>query len=143
MSILNRDIIDARIQKIRISANKLKRYVNMSYDEFVEDSDNIDIAERNLELAIEAMLDIGNHIIASLCFEKPNDYFDIVITLGRHKVIPNDFAQKVAPLAGLRNRLVHDYLGINYKTLHKNIKESLLDFETFSKEILSFVEKTK
>lgn len=132
-------IIDARIKKIRTAAAKLARYKNMSLDDFVGNSDNTDLAERNLEVAIEAMLDIGNHIIASLDYEKPNDYYDIFVILGKNKVISNEFAQKIAPLAGLRNRIIHDYTNIDHKLILKNIKERLSDFEKYSKEILLFI----
>ncbi|MBI5700298.1 DUF86 domain-containing protein [Candidatus Saganbacteria bacterium] len=141
MSPLDENVIDTRIQKIRSASNKLARFKEMVFDEFKNNSDNIDIAERNLEVSIEAMLDVGNHIIASLGLGKPEDYYDIIKLLGEKGVISKDFANKIAPLAGLRNRIVHDYLEIDHKLLLQNIKDHLADFEFFSKEILSFTKK--
>lgn len=132
-------IIDARLKKLRAAAAKLARFKKMSLEVFIGDTDNTDLAERNLEVAIEAMLDIGNHIIASLDYEKPENYFDIFIILGKNKVIAKEFAAKLAPLAGLRNRIIHDYTKIDYNLILKNIKERLSDFEEFSKQILVFI----
>lgn len=143
MSPLDENVIDTRIQKIRASANKLARFKGMTFDEFKSSSDNIDIAERNLEVSIEAMLDVGNHIIASLGLGKPEDYYDIFKLLGEKGVINKEFAIKIAPLAGLRNVIVHDYLEIDYKLFLQNIKDHLFDFELFSKEILLFTKKQK
>ena len=109
-------------------------------EEFTSNSDNLDIAERNLEVAIEAMLDIGNHIIAVMGFDKPEDYFDIFVLLGKNKVIDTAFAEKIAPLAGLRNRIIHDYTKIDYDLLLKNLKKRLSDFEEFAKQIITFAE---
>lgn len=132
-------IVDARVKKIRTAAAKLTRFKKMSLEEFTGNSDNTDLAERNLEVAVEAMLDIGNHIIASLDYEKPEDYFDIFMILGKNKVIAKEFAEKLAPLAGLRNRIIHNYTKIDHDLILKNIKERLSDFEEFSKQILTFI----
>ncbi|MFA4844120.1 MAG: DUF86 domain-containing protein [Candidatus Margulisiibacteriota bacterium] len=136
---LDRDIIDVRISKVRTAAIRLCRFKNMSLEEFTGNSDNLDIAERNLEIAIEAMLDIGNHVIAVMGFEKPENYYDIFIILGKNNILQKDFAERIAPLAGLRNRIVHDYTTIDHELILKNIKEKLPDFEEFSKQILGII----
>jgi uncharacterized protein YutE (UPF0331/DUF86 family) len=138
---LDKGIIDARLSKVRLAAQKLNRFRNVSFKDFMANTDNLDIAERNLEVAIEAMLDIGNHIIAVMGFNKPEDYFDIFIILGKNRVVDSAFAEKIAPLAGLRNRIIHDYTKIDYELLLRNIKEKLSDFEEFVEQIVAFAER--
>ena len=66
-------------------------------------------AERLLQEAIEAALDINAHLIAELGREVPEDYYGGFIKLADLGVLTPDLARSLAPSAGLRNRLVHEY----------------------------------
>ena len=62
MKTIEKKIAEAeqRISKLKELANKMN-----SFEEYVSSRDNIDIAERNIQVAIEACLDIGKIIIAN------------------------------------------------------------------------------
>ena len=65
--------------------------------------------ERVLQEAIEAALDVNAHIIAELGQTVPDDYFGGFAKLADLGILPADLAQALAPSAGPRNRLVHEY----------------------------------
>ena len=65
--------------------------------------------ERVLQEAIEAALDINAHLIAELGQNVPDDYFGGFVKLGQLGILPEELAAALAPSAGLRNRLVHEY----------------------------------
>ena len=65
--------------------------------------------ERVLQEAIEAALDINAHLIAELGQDVPDDYFGGFMKLGQLGILPQELAAALAPSAGLRNRLVHEY----------------------------------
>ena len=65
--------------------------------------------ERVLQEAIEAALDVNAHLIAELGHDVPDDYFGGFVKLGQLGVLPEELARALAPSAGLRNRLVHEY----------------------------------
>ena len=65
--------------------------------------------ERVLQEAIEAALDINAHLIAELGQDVPDDYFGGFIKLGQLGILSEELAAALAPSAGLRNRLVHEY----------------------------------
>lgn len=65
--------------------------------------------ERVLQEAIEAALDINAHVIAERGLDVPDDYFGGFIKLGEIGIVPVELAGALAPSAGLRNRLVHEY----------------------------------
>ena len=69
--------------------------------------------ERNLQLAIESALDIGEVLISSENLEKPEDYRSIILTLGKSEIIPEKFARKFSEEAKLRNILVHMYTEVD------------------------------
>lgn len=69
--------------------------------------------ERVLQEAIEAALDVNAHLIAELGHTVPDDYFGGFTKLGDLGVLPAELAHALAPAAGLRNRLVHEYDAID------------------------------
>ena len=82
-----------------------------------------DIVERNLEIAAQCCIDISNRIISLEKAKKPQDYYEAFIRLGELKVLPEEFARNFAPIAGFRNILVHEYLGVNWDEVYKNLQE--------------------
>lgn len=93
----------------------------------MEESDTHHLAERYLHLAVEAALDIANHIIADRGFEAPETYRDAFSILARHQVIPNDLARRLQGWAGFRNVLVHAYLDIDHGLAWDAISHDLPD----------------
>ncbi len=114
----------------------LKQHRNISLKELQENYTLRSSIERNLHLSIESSLDIGEVIIASRGYEKPKEYKDIILILGKKGVLPEKFAEKFAPVAGFRNILVHRYGEVDIKKLHRFLHENLEDFDKFSKYIV-------
>ena len=54
-------------------------------------------------------MDVNLHLVRLRGAAVPTDYFTSFTELGRHAVIPAALAEQLAPSAGLRNRLVHQY----------------------------------
>ena len=65
--------------------------------------------ERVLQEAIEAALDVNAQLIAELGHDVPDDYFGGFVKLGQLDILSEELAGALAPSAGLRNRLVHEY----------------------------------
>jgi len=70
-------------------------------------------AERLLQEAIEAALDINAHLIAELAADVPDEYYTGFLKLGALGVLTHDLSNALASSAGLRNRLVHEYTGFD------------------------------
>jgi uncharacterized protein YutE (UPF0331/DUF86 family) len=54
-------------------------------------------------------------------------YLGSFIEMGKLKVLPYDFSQKLAQYAGLRNRLVHKYNELDERKIYKDLKKSIRD----------------
>lgn len=65
--------------------------------------------ERLLQELIEAAIDINTHILVQDGHGAPDDYYQGFIRLAEHGILPRELADALAPSAGLRNRLVHEY----------------------------------
>ena len=53
------------------------------------------------------------HLLAQKADKLPDDYYQSLIQLGELGILPQDLAVALAPSAGLRNRLVHEYEAID------------------------------
>lgn len=69
--------------------------------------------ERLLQELIEAVLDLNMHLLAQKADKLPDDYYQSFIQLGELGILSQDLAVALAPSAGLRNRLVHEYEAID------------------------------
>jgi len=110
-------------------------------DELLEDDLLKSAIERNLQLAIESALDIGEVIISSENLEKPEDYLNIIITLGKEGIIPEEFAQRFSEAAKLRNILVHMYTKVDPAVISQILKYNLDDFDEYARYIARYVDK--
>jgi uncharacterized protein YutE (UPF0331/DUF86 family) len=63
--------------------------------------------------AIEACVDVAQHICASEGWGPPRDNADAVRALGTHGVISRELADRLGKAVGFRNVLVHEYVDVD------------------------------
>jgi len=131
--------IEARLGRIRKSVFILGELQRLTYEAFIGDERNISTAERHLQLAIQAALDIGQHILSELMVEAPSSYADVFTKLGKVGAVPTDFAERLADMARFRNILVHLYLEVDPEKVYYIVQHNLEDFERFAQYVTDFV----
>jgi uncharacterized protein YutE (UPF0331/DUF86 family) len=119
----------------------LKSYQDIPKEKLSEDYMLRSAIERNFQLALESILDVGEIIISMRNLEKPEDYKDIIEVLGKANILPMDFANKFAPAAGFRNILVHKYTEVDTDELYEHPKRDLKDFDFYAECIAKFIKK--
>lgn len=138
ISNLNIKLIEDRLGFINEATARLKRLSLYSEVEFLKD-DNPAIAESYLRRSLEAIFDIGRHIIAKTAGKGIVEYKEIAKVLGDKKITTRDCSNSLILMAGYRNRLIHFYHKVEDKELYTILKENLTDFERFVKEIRDFI----
>lgn len=138
---VNRELIFDRMSRVREYVKNLKELAKLPMEEFVSDFKSRNSAERLLQISIEACLDIGNHIISRCGLERPREYKDVFLILGREGILPYSFAEKLVPMVKFRNRLVHLYWEMDKKEVYGIIKNNLADIEEFIKYVTVYLEK--
>lgn len=133
---LNKEVLQARLSYIEESLKSLERFKSTSYEQFHSNPDNFRIAFYDLRRALEAVMDIGSHILSRIPGARATSYNEISQLLGKHKIVPIDFADnRLGKMAGYRNRMVHFYAEISEKELYGIIQQDLDDFNVFCKYI--------
>jgi len=109
MSPIEEEIIRRKLVTIVENLKALEPIANMTQREYIEDFYKRKATERLLQELIEAAIDINTYLIVQTGHSVPDDYYETFIKAGEIKIISSDLAEKLAPSAGLRNRLVHEY----------------------------------
>lgn len=144
MAGLNTELIEERIDIIESSYKSLSRFRSLSREEFRKDQDNFRIAFYDIHTALEAVLDIGAHILSRIPGRRTASYKDIALFLGEEGVIPEDFCEhKLLEMAGYCNRLVHFYNRINRDEIYGIIKNNLDDFNEYISYIKKYLKEKK
>ena len=134
------NIISSRIHRIRECVGFLTKIGEITNENsFLKDPFLAGSAERYLQVAIQAVLDICNHIVADLGFEAPSEYRQVPEILANHKLLPARLSERLASMMGLRNILVHEYLKVDRRLVYQIIKNDLGDFAKFVKAVGKFL----
>jgi len=123
------------ISSMRVSINLLQELAAIPKADFFGDVHKQSSAKYNFIAAIEAAIDLANHIISINKLRAPEDYGDAFIALCEAGMLPADFSQELVKMARFRNRLVHLYWDVNLETLHDILATRIGDFNRFLSEL--------
>ena len=127
-------------KKIKAVQDRVKRLEQLSdtlssFDKYQASPDVKDIAERNIQVAIEGCLDIAKIVISSKELSEPKDNKGVFTVLAEAKILSNESLNFLVPMAGTRNILVHGYDKVEDSVIYGVIKRHLDEFAVFLKEI--------
>lgn len=141
ISNLNTARILELIRYIESCVVEIKPFSKMTEKEFLSDRKNPPFVESYLRKALEAVFDIGRHILAKSYGFKEIEYKTIARELGKRKVISEELSDALIKMAGYRNRMVHFYREITSEELHQIILNNMEDFNRFNREVSSFLSR--
>ena len=106
----------------------LKRLRTYSIEEFLGEPERYGSAERFLQLSIELINDLGNHVVADAGLGTVAVSVDVPRLLNRHGILDADLADHWVKMIGFRNILVHEYLNIDRRIVYETLSDNLNDF---------------
>lgn len=124
-----------RLAVIRHCVDRLKGRQHLSLKHFLEDPDAQDIVVHNLQIAVQAAVDAGAHIVTDQGWELPGSSVGTFEVLARHGVLPSELAQRLRKATQLRNLLVHVYDEIRFETIYSTYQNNLGDLEHFCESV--------
>lgn len=90
-------------------------------------------------VAIQASIDLASHLIAECNFPRPDTYRENFTVLKQAGFLKDSkMAGRLEELAGFRNFLVHRYVSLNYKKVHRNLVRGLAAMLYFRKTVARF-----
>ncbi len=142
---INKEFVYRKIRLIQQDLVHLEVMSGLTFDELDQDDIKYHATERYLERIITRAIDINRHLIAECGkgTEEIKTYHDTFLRLADIDVYPIEFSKTIAPSAGLRNILVHDYDSIDAKLIYHSIHDALSQYAQYCSHILSFLESQK
>jgi len=127
-------------KKIKAVQDRVKRLEQLSgtlssFDKYQASPDVKDIAERNIQVAIEGCLDIAKIVISSKELPEPKDNKGVFTVLAEAGILGDASLKFLVPMAGTRNVLVHGYDKVDDSVIYGVLKRHLDDFSAFLREI--------
>ncbi len=130
-----------KIEEIMGNLDEVNDLFKFSDAEILKDSLKYHTAERLLQLIVDLLLDINYHLIKELNLEVSDDLQGTFYILGENSVLPKDFSKQIAPVVGLRNRIVHRYESLDKGLFVKSFRKNYADFEAYLKFINEYIKK--
>ncbi|MBI3014983.1 MAG: DUF86 domain-containing protein [Candidatus Tectomicrobia bacterium] len=109
MTPIEAEVIRRKLGIITENLRALQPVKSLSLEEYRRDLFRRKGTERLLQELIEAAVDINTHLTTAQGQGPPDDYYDSFLKMGDLGVLSSELANGLAPSAGLRNRLVHEY----------------------------------
>lgn len=117
----------ARVTRARRSIERLKRIAERPWEEYSMDEDLQVLAERHLQILLEAILDTASYIAARLGIAGGPTYRHVMDSLLRNKIIPAELSGLARAIPGMRNILVHGYAEIRHDLIYEALRRDLGD----------------
>lgn len=128
-------MIKLRLDKILTSIEILKKTSDLSIEDFLKDRIIQLATERSLQIAAQSVIDISTHLVAHNHWGTPKSYKDSVDIISKNGVIDSNLAARLIDLVKLRNVIIHVYLEIDPKIVHKSAEYSVDDLKKFIEAI--------
>ncbi|HCM37044.1 MAG: hypothetical protein UV61_C0008G0163 [Candidatus Gottesmanbacteria bacterium GW2011_GWB1_43_11] len=138
---LNKENLQIKLKQLEEYISDVKKMEQKPENQFIERSDTEILAERHIEKACQTALDIANHIVAENGLGTVTMYRELGFILAKENIITSDMAQKLAKIAGFRNRLVHEYATLSPKIIYQIVHQDIEDLTQFAKQIYLYLQK--
>jgi uncharacterized protein YutE (UPF0331/DUF86 family) len=137
---VKKEIILERSQKCNEYLKQLENIVeDVEFKEFNNNPLLYGSAERFLHLSIEALIDIGNHIVSDDDLGRVNVYKDIAVILAENNYLNEEEKELFIRIIAFRNILVHDYMDLDRDVIFNLLKNNLDDIRGLFKSYLNIV----
>ena len=135
------EVIQERLRLLAEYIEDLRAEQGISFAQYQDDKKTRRYVEHTIQIAIEACLDIGHHIIAEKHLPLPKEHRDIFQVLGEAEIVPGEAVPALPKMVGFRNRLVHEYERVENELVYGILKKNLGDLERFGQAIRRYLDK--
>src|SRR5258708_32034772 len=122
---IDKELVQRKLTQLHEALHILRDVGKSSYDDFSSDYRIYGLAERYLQLAIEACLYICGTLVASFGFRRPEGYHELLSIVATQQIIPHPLAYRLELLTDLRDALVPDPSTFNPDVLHEFVPQQL------------------
>lgn len=132
---LDPDVIHAKLSAIRELLDDLDSAGEITAGRLAEERILRHAVERILTQLVDLAVGINGHVSTALLGRAPTDYRESFACASEAGILPEDLAERLAPAAGLRNILVHEYTSIDLERVAGAVALARREFGTYVAEV--------
>jgi len=136
-------VVSRRIEWIREMLAAIEELPLRTKKDFLRDRHHAAAAESYLRRALEALFDIGRHILSKKFARPVTEYKEIAQGLLEKKVLTPKEAELLRDMAGYRNRMVHFYHEIGPQELYEICRDHLKDVREVQSGLVRWIAKNR
>lgn len=141
MTPLDAAVIRRKLRRIRENISVLAAAIEgLDNAAYTADAIRRRAVERLLQETVDAAVDVNNHLLRGLQRRPAQDYFASFIDVGRAGIIDDRLAAALAPVAGLRNRIVHEYEDLDDQRVLEAAREAPALMREFVAAVETFLD---
>lgn len=135
---IDKDVVYAKINNIQNCLKRIYDTTKVDTSGLLEDLNVQDIVVLNLQRAIQAVIDLAAHVVASARLGIPDSQKSLFTLLQKEGILSQSLTQAMQKMVGFRNIAVHEYSKIDPHILEKIITEHLSELEAFYSAVLEY-----
>jgi uncharacterized protein YutE (UPF0331/DUF86 family) len=134
-------VVAAKAATVREMLEGIRMLPLERLEDFVGDTVRAAAGESFLRRGLEALLDLGRHILAKGFAVPTPEYKQIPHELHKRGVIPSDLTERFLQMAGYRNRMVHFYDEVTPQELYAILTGEVEDVDEVLTALTAWVEE--
>lgn len=138
---VNKELVSRKLSQLREYLAALQDAKDITRQSYRADIRTRAFVERYLQLCIEKIIDIGNHLVSFYRWREPEGYRDLFQVLHENGVIPEGCLSTFQNMASFRNMLVHRYEQMDIELIFGIYAKHLGDFDLFVTLLKEWIKK--
>jgi uncharacterized protein YutE (UPF0331/DUF86 family) len=136
----DKEVVLKHLSALLTDLKNLEKHKSVTENDLKDNLDLLWILERGIYLSIQNIFDVLAHIISAKFERSWESYAEIAVVLYEEKLIDSEKRDLLVQMAGFRNRLSHDYLGLDLNIIVDIVNNRLEDLYFFARLISNFTE---
>lgn len=134
---IDKERINHKIVFIENNLAKLQELSKLDENEFKSDFRNIESSKHLLQVSVECMIDICEHIVAKKRLGTPDTAAECIRMVFSSGYVSNINVETYITMTKFRNRIVHLYNDLDENEIYQILRNNLSDFSLFIKDIVN------
>ena len=134
---IDKERINHKIVLIENNLAKLQELSKLDENEFKSDFRNIESSKHLLQVSVECMIDICEHIVAKKRLGTPDTAAECIRMVFSSGYVSNINVETYITMTKFRNRIVHLYNDLDENEIYQILRNNLSDFSLFIKDIVN------
>ena len=133
---VDKDIIQRKLSFVDLKLCNLETLKLMERQDFLASFQAVDAAKYNLQVCIEAIIDVSNHVVARERWGIPSTSAEAIKLIIQHGVLDKDKELSLVQMVKFRNRIVHLYQEVDDSEIYRILQENLDDIKGFIQAVI-------